>query len=107
MTMTKTREAGAAAKVHLVSDGTRAGTNVFLVITDGEGHELRYKIPSVLGLEFRIDAKLPNRSCAVLMLNLGDVDVEARVDIAPGRATIEDLMAEIAGAKLRADKDPP
>lgn len=85
--------------MELKSDGTYSGTSVWLVIEDDEGHEMRYKIPNVLSV--RIELQRSNDKAPRLVLGLGAAHVDTHVAIGPGRSTVEDLLAEIAAAKLR------
>lgn len=87
--------------MELKSDGTYSGTSVWLVIEDDEGHEMRYKIPNVVTVELQFDADRSNDKAPRLVLGLGAAHVDTHVAIGPGRSTVEDLLAEIAAARLR------
>ena len=99
MTMTRTR--GESSRVVVLSDGTRSGTDVWLVIRDEEGHEMRYKIPNVIDLRYDLGTSPETKHRGLLTLGLGEVDVDLQVSIGTGKTTVEDLMAEIAAARLR------
>lgn len=85
------------------SDGTRENTEVWLVIVDNAGHEIRYRIPCVLSVKYEVaETPIHSTQSGVLTIRLGNVGVESSVDIGGvGTASIEDLMAEIAAARLR------
>lgn len=94
------------AYVELVSDGTRGGTYIWLVLNkDGSG--ARFVIPYVLAAEFSIgEANLNTneRADGTLTLTIGNVHVKSTVVIGPGKSTVEDLLAEMAAAGLLGDK---
>lgn len=100
MSMTRSRE---TSRVEVTSDGTRENTDVWLVIVDNEGHEMRYRIPCVLSVKYEIgNPPIHSMPTGVLTLGLGDAHLVSTIDIGGNKGTtIEDLMAEIAAARLR------
>lgn len=100
MTMSLTRSQSSKSRVELRSDGTRGGTHVWLVIEDEEGHEMRYKIANVKLVRYEVSSTGPRDG--TMHLELSGVDVETQVKIGGDSTTsIQDLMAEIAAARLR------
>lgn len=81
-----------------MSDGTRAGTTVWLVVQDSDGHELRYRVPNVVHVHYGLRAR---HGVGVLNLGIGGAGVVVKVPVGPGKSTVEDIMADIAAARLR------
>lgn len=92
------------SRVVMESDGTHAGTSVWLHVVDRAGHEAKFRIPCVVTVELCLSSLNGGVQRPMLVLGLGDVTVKVHVAIGPGRSTIEDLLAEIAAARLNADK---
>lgn len=95
-----TRSQSSRSRVELRSDGTRHGTHVWLVIEDEEGHVMRYKIPHVMLVRYEMTSK--GSRDGSLTIELENVDVETQVKVGgDSNTSIQDLLAEIAAARLR------
>lgn len=91
------------SRVELVSDGTMNGSHVYLVVSDGKV-EQRFEIPNVITAELNIGGDHGGSRASkepILILGIGKPFVEVHVGIGHGRSSVEDLLAEVAAAKLR------
>ncbi len=89
------------SRVELTSDGTWNGTHVYLVVSDGQ-QEQRFEIPNVATAELNVGHRPgAGEREPILILGLGKPYVEVHVGIGHGRSSVEDLLAEVAAAKLR------
>jgi hypothetical protein len=86
---------------HRPGVGTGRRVVVFLVI-DADGQLTRFKLPNVISVDYHADAK----TYPVLTLCIGNAHVRAHVAISPGKSSAEDLLSEIAAARITQVDEP-
>ena len=93
-------DAADAGGLPLGSLGSR-GACVNLVI-ESDGRLTRFRLPNIMRVEYI--AQVPTHP--IVNLTIGGATFRARVQISPGKSTAEDLLTEIAAARISEAKEP-